>query len=69
MSNPDSPTFLDYLNNRDFAGDPDAGTAGDLGPEGLAFIRAADSPTGAPLLAVGHEVSGTTTIFRSFCAE
>ena len=59
------------MNNRDFsvsvedADDPAAvlSQAGDLGPEGLAFIPAASSPTGAPLLAVANEVSGTTTLF------
>ncbi|ERN42464.1 putative extracellular nuclease [Rubidibacter lacunae KORDI 51-2] len=36
---------------------------GDLGPESITFIPAEDSPTGAPLIAVGNEVSGTTTLF------
>jgi hypothetical protein len=48
----------------DFAGDPAAGTAGDLAPEGLSFIPAADSPNGRPLLVVGHEVSGTTAVYQ-----
>jgi len=64
ISAPHAPRFLDYVSTRNFAGSPAAGTAGDLGPEGLAFIAAEDSPTGEPLLAVGNEVSGTTTLFR-----
>jgi hypothetical protein len=38
--------------------------AGDLGPEGLAFVRAVDSPNGRPLLIVGNEISGSTRIFE-----
>src|SRR5690606_41985188 len=66
------------LNTRDCSvsmedvGDSEPGTdavraaltqAGDLGPEGVTFIPAADSGNGLPLIAVGNEVSGTTTIF------
>ena len=38
--------------------------AGDVGPEGLAFIPSSQSPTGKPLLAVAHAVSGSTTMFE-----
>jgi 2',3'-cyclic-nucleotide 2'-phosphodiesterase/3'-nucleotidase/5'-nucleotidase len=66
LSNPYAPRFLDYVNFRDFTKDPATETllAGDLGPEGLTFIKADDSPNGRPLLVVGNEVSGSTTIFE-----
>ncbi len=61
---PTSPQFVQYINNRDFSGDPEAGTAGDLGPEGVTFISATDSPNNHPLLVVMNEVSGTTTTYQ-----
>lgn len=57
------PSFVQYITTRDFSGDPEAGTAGDLGPEILTFVAAEDSPTGRPMLVVANEVSGTTTTF------
>ncbi|MEB3883574.1 choice-of-anchor I family protein [Lyngbya sp. CCY1209] len=57
ISDPENPEFVQYINNRNFEGDPEAGTAGDLGPEGLTMID--DS-----LLAVSHEVSGSTTLIE-----
>jgi hypothetical protein len=64
VSNPYKPVFVDYVNNRDFAGDAENGTAKDLGPEGLTFVSAKDSPSHKPLLVVTNEVSGTTTLFE-----
>jgi hypothetical protein len=63
VTQPSNPQFIQYLNNRDFSGDPEAGTAGDLGPEGLLFVKAEDSPIGRPLLVVANEVSGSTTVY------
>lgn len=58
VSNPFSPTFCSYANNR-----VDGEVGPDLGPEGLKFIPASKSPIHEPLLVVANEVSGTTTIF------
>jgi hypothetical protein len=38
--------------------------AGDLGPESIKFVAAADSPNGNPLLIIGNEVSGTVTVYQ-----
>ncbi|SOB76038.1 hypothetical protein SAMN04488490_1709 [Marinobacter sp. LV10R510-11A] len=66
VTTPQNPEFVQYLNNRDFSAsqtDLENGLAGDLGPEGMAFIAASESPNGKPMLAVGNEVSGTTTLY------
>lgn len=72
ITDPKKPVYQDYLNTReDFIKDPATefkagrGAAlGDLGPEGLVFIPAADAPNGKPLLMVGNEISGTTAVFE-----
>jgi len=67
LTDPENPIFADYINLRDFTLDDveaNLSLAGDLGPEGLVFISAADSPTGNPLLAVTNEVSGNTRIYE-----
>ncbi len=51
---PFEPFFVDYVNTS-----PD-----DTAPEGLVFIKEADSPNGKALLVVSHEMSNTTTIFE-----
>jgi hypothetical protein len=72
VTRPADSRYVTYVNNRDFsaANNPDGNLAGvdagDLGPEGLYFIKASDSPIREPLLVVGNEVSGTTTLYRVF---
>ena len=65
VTNPFAPGFVEYTSNRDLSVVPGAGVdAGDLGPEGMLFVPAADSPNGKALLIVGNEISGTTTIYQ-----
>ena len=64
VSTPAAPTYAGLIINRDFAGSPSGGTAGDLAPEGLVLIAEADSPTGRPLLVTSNETSGTVTFYN-----
>ena len=72
ITQPESPSFVQYVTNRDFSADQavlEMGDGGDLGPEGLTFVPAEDSPSGQPLLIVGSEVTGTVTIFEILVVE
>jgi len=64
ITDPQAPEFVQYINTRDFEGNAEEGTAGDLGPEGLIVIPADESPNGADLLVVSYEVSGTLAVFE-----
>jgi hypothetical protein len=64
ISDPAEPVLEDYVNTRSFAGSFNFATSGDLGPEGVIFISADNSPTGKPLVVVAHEVSGSTVIYQ-----
>jgi len=64
ITDPTKATYVTYVNNRDASADVTTAAAGDLGPEGIAFVSALRSPTGVPLLVTGNEVSGTTTVFE-----
>jgi len=71
VTDPANTRYVNYVNNRDFLAENNeddenlAGVdAGDLGPEGLFYIKAEDSPIGEPLLVVGNEISGSTTIYK-----
>ncbi|MGY3571690.1 choice-of-anchor I family protein [Vibrio paucivorans] len=73
VTNPVDAMFIRYVNNRDYSqpvctkvddGDCDNGQynpkAGDLGPESIKYFQR----NGQHLLAVGNEVSGTTSVYR-----
>lgn len=60
ITDPSSPVFQSWANNRTYGPGP---VGPDSGPEGLAFVPASVSPTSAPLLLVGNEISGTVTAY------
>jgi hypothetical protein len=69
VTNPTQPAYVSMVINRDFAQPTNIGgapnpAAGDLGPEGLDFVPAWLSPNRKPLLIVGNEISGTTTVWQ-----
>jgi hypothetical protein len=59
VSDPLRPRFVRLFHGRDLVNG-----GGDLGPEGLWFVDAADSPTGEALLLVSNELSGTVGIWE-----
>jgi hypothetical protein len=64
ITNPRRPVWQSYATTRNFHGSVEAGTAGDLAPEGLLFIPTPQSPVSEPLLVACFEGSGTTRVFR-----
>jgi hypothetical protein len=67
-TNPEAPTFVDYINTSNPGGNLLAGkyssTAGDVSPEGIQFVTPDDSPTGKAMVLVSYELSGTVGIYE-----
>ena len=63
-SNPVAPEFVDYINTSDPNGNLNTGNAGDVSPEGILFVSEEESPTGAALVVVSFELSGTVAIYE-----
>lgn len=59
ITDPTNVKFVDYKNNRT----TNLATS-DLGPEGIIYIPAADSPTGKPYVMIANEVSGNISVFE-----
>ena len=57
---PENTEFVNYINSREFNNN----IQGDVSPEGLCFIPAAESSTGKPLLLAACEVSGTLAVYE-----
>ncbi|GAB4442350.1 MAG: hypothetical protein OHK0015_40860 [Chloroflexi bacterium OHK40] len=61
ITDPRAPTFVQYTNNRIFAGS----TIGpDSGPEIITFVPAHESPSRRARFLVANEISGTVTIYE-----
>ena len=58
ITNPENAIFKNYFNSRDYSAD----IKDDVSPEGLTFVAADKNETGAPVLIVSNEVSGTVSV-------
>ena len=58
ITDPTKPKLVQYMRNTTNLSD------GDISPEGMKFIPAAQSPNGVALLVVGHEVSGSVAVYQ-----
>lgn len=61
VTEPDAPRFVQYENPTRVE---DGNVVGDVGPEGVLFVPAAQSPNGKAWLVVSNEVSGTVVIYQ-----
>jgi hypothetical protein len=64
VTDPRGPRYVEQYSNRNPSAATDTAAAGDLGPEGITFIPADQSPTRNALLVVANEISGTTTVWQ-----
>jgi len=62
ISNPASPHFVQYVNNRGLTG-----LTGDRGPEGIIYVKQQDSPNGKALIVLGNEVSSSVSVYEIAC--
>ena len=65
VTNPNNVSLVTYFTSRDFGVVPGANTAGgDLGPEGLLYISANDSPDGKHYILTSNEISGSIAVYQ-----
>lgn len=60
ITDPTNAIFEMYINNRDLGDDE----GGDLGPEGIIYIPANESPTNKGLVVLSNEVSATVSVYE-----
>lgn len=64
VSNPWTPKFIEYRNERDFTQAPTTPAALDSGPEGMAYIERGVAPFHRPALLVANEITGSTVCYE-----
>jgi len=73
VTTPTNPEFVTYVNSRNFdvPFDEDLNNTPEIlkqvtesGPESIVFIEASESPSGAPLMVVSNEVTGSVTVYQ-----
>ncbi|MGN0585770.1 MAG: choice-of-anchor I family protein, partial [Oscillospiraceae bacterium] len=60
ITEPENTVFVNYINSREF----DDAIKGDVSPEGLCYVSAADSKNGKAMLLTACEVSGTLAVYE-----
>lgn len=65
VTNPVTPVFTTYANNRT---NPANANTNDLGPEGVLFIPGVESPNGKDLVLLANEISSSVSIYQINCA-
>lgn len=63
ITEPANATFVHYFSTRQAVADDDSPEAGDIAPEGIAFVSAQDSANGQPFIITANEVSGTVSTY------
>ena len=58
ITDPANAAFKNYFNSRDYSAD----IKDDVSPEGLTFVAAEKNKSGAPVLIISNEVSGTVSV-------
>ncbi|WP_199671239.1 choice-of-anchor I family protein [Salinibius halmophilus] len=62
ITDPANVSYVNYLYNRGLV--EGASITGDMAPEGMKFVPAADSATGKAQLIVGNEISGSVSVWQ-----
>ncbi|MBK6911769.1 MAG: T9SS type A sorting domain-containing protein [bacterium] len=75
ITDPANSYYVDYVTARDFsvvvnpADSASLAAVVELGPEGVLFVSANDSPNGQAMLVLSNEINGSVTVYTMECDE